>query len=92
MVPHVIYAASTAQKVPRYSCTMLHPHAHTCLLMYQRCAVQVIALNLRSKAAAGQPLCPTEEEVDYALILNRALPEAIRVLGWADVKPDFHAR
>ena len=54
--------------------------------------MQVVALKLRSRRPAGQPLCPAEEEMDFALILNRALPEAIRVLGWADVDPDFHAR
>ena len=65
---------------------------HACLLTRPRCAVQVVALKLRSRGPAGQPLCAAEEEMDFALILNRALPEAIRVLGWADVKPDFHAR
>ena len=33
-----------------------------------------------------------EEEMDYPLILNRALPQDIRVLGWTDVPGDFSAR
>ncbi|XP_024384439.1 uncharacterized protein [Physcomitrium patens] len=33
-----------------------------------------------------------EDEYDYVGILNRALPEDIRVLGWCPVPPGFNAR
>lgn len=33
-----------------------------------------------------------EDEFDYVGILNRALPEDIRVLGWCPVPPGFNAR
>ena len=32
------------------------------------------------------------DEIDYVSTLNRALPDDVQVLGWADVGPDFHAR
>jgi len=33
-----------------------------------------------------------EDELDYVGILNRALPEDIRVFGWCPVPPGFSAR
>lgn len=55
--------------------------------------LQVLTMNLRSAALAGQPLPPPESELDYPSIINRALPDDIRVLGWTDVpNPDFDAR
>lgn len=48
---------------------------------------QVIALRLRSSASkTGQ------EEMNYARILNKQLPDDIRVLDWAFVKDTFSAR
>ena len=38
------------------------------------------------------PVLLPEEEMDYAVLLNRALPSDIKVLGWTDVLPDFSAR
>ena len=40
----------------------------------------------------GAPFPAPAEEHDYALLLNNLLPPDIRVLGWADVGPDFSAR
>ena len=54
--------------------------------------VQVVALNVRSKAKASQPLPSSEDELDYCQSLNKGLPEDIRVLGWTDLSPDFSAR
>ncbi|CAM6126833.1 unnamed protein product [Calypogeia fissa] len=34
----------------------------------------------------------TEDEIDYVGVLNRVLPEDIRVLGWCPVPRDFSAR
>ena len=31
-------------------------------------------------------------ELDYCSLLNRALPQSIRVLGWTEVTPDFSSR
>ena len=31
-------------------------------------------------------------EIDYVKVLNRILPQDIRVLGWCPVPADFHAR
>jgi tRNA pseudouridine38/39 synthase len=48
-------------------------------------------------ATAPVPLTPAhllpspDEEVDYAAMLNRALPPDVRVLGWADPPPLLHA-
>lgn len=56
-----------------------------------RC-LQVVALLLRSSAKVGDPLPPWHQEHDFASMLNRVLPDSVRVLGWADVPQDFHAR
>ncbi|VVB11698.1 unnamed protein product [Arabis nemorensis] len=60
---------------------------------------QVIALFLRSrlKAPPGDSEAHLdgkmgEREYDYVRVLNRALPDDIRVLGWSPVPIDFHAR
>ena len=54
--------------------------------------VQVVALRVRSAAKLTEPECVAPQECDYALLLNRALPKDIRILGWSDVSPSFHAR
>ncbi|KAJ0235505.1 Uncharacterized protein HA466_0265150 [Hirschfeldia incana] len=61
---------------------------------------QVIALFLRSrlKISSGDSEGHTYEKIngrpeyDYVRVLNRALPDDIRVLGWSPVPLDFHAR
>ncbi|CAN6543741.1 unnamed protein product [Malus baccata var. baccata] len=52
---------------------------------------QVIALYLRSNL---KEICENNEEgeIDYVRVLNRALPEDIRVFGWCPVPLDFNAR
>lgn len=35
---------------------------------------------------------PQVQELQYDRMLNRVLPDDIRVLGWAPVHPDFSAR
>jgi tRNA U38,U39,U40 pseudouridine synthase TruA len=55
-------------------------------------AAQVLALRLRSNALAGQPLPAAAAELDYPSLINKALPDTIRVLGWADAAPEFSAR
>jgi len=52
----------------------------------------VVALRVRSAARAGQALPAPGRELDYAALLNRALPADIRVLGWAPAPPGFSAR
>jgi tRNA pseudouridine38/39 synthase len=54
--------------------------------------MQVVALLLRSSGKADAPLPGWQQEQDFAHMLNRVLPDTIRVLGWADVPQDFHAR
>lgn len=49
-------------------------------------------MKLRSGGKLGQPLPEPVDEIDYCTRLNRALPNDIRVLGWADVPNTFHAR
>ncbi|XP_006000931.1 tRNA pseudouridine(38/39) synthase [Latimeria chalumnae] len=64
---------------------------------------QVISLDLRSNLSRGKGVKVREgqtadvegrqtEEIRYTHILNRVLPEDIRVLAWAPVEPDFSAR
>ncbi|XP_043942553.1 tRNA pseudouridine(38/39) synthase [Protopterus annectens] len=48
-------------------------------------------IKLRQNAAAGMRDRDTEE-IRYTHILNRVLPEDIRVLAWAPVETDFSAR
>lgn len=51
-----------------------------------------MSLELRSKAKLTVQLPEWREETDFPMILNRVLPDTIRVLGWADVPQDFHSR
>ncbi|KAK9914986.1 hypothetical protein WJX75_003356 [Coccomyxa subellipsoidea] len=53
---------------------------------------QVVALWLRSGAKTGEPDLDVDEEMDYAVTLNRALPNDIRVLGWTLAPESFSAR
>ncbi|XP_022768001.1 tRNA pseudouridine(38/39) synthase isoform X3 [Durio zibethinus] len=63
---------------------------------------QVIALFLRSNLKetdannkiSGEliPDTRTEGEIDYVRVLNRVLPNDIRILGWSPVSIDFNAR
>lgn len=53
---------------------------------------QVVNLRLRSKARKGNPVLSKMQEIDYVKVLNKVLPDQIRVLGWTDVSEDFHAR
>ncbi|KAI5400043.1 hypothetical protein KIW84_065114 [Lathyrus oleraceus] len=63
---------------------------------------QVIALFLRSKlkisgvnnGSSGEYVFEEkhEGELDYVRVINRELPNDIRVLGWCPVPVDFHAR
>ncbi|XP_020231677.1 tRNA pseudouridine(38/39) synthase isoform X4 [Cajanus cajan] len=61
---------------------------------------QVIALFLRSNLKisatnngnSGVVLDEHEGEIDYVRVLNRVLPNDIRVLGWCPAPVDFHAR
>lgn len=54
--------------------------------------MQVVALQVRSKAALDTSFPCVGDEMDYAAIMNRLLPAAIRVLSWCDAPADFHAR
>ncbi|KAK7279769.1 hypothetical protein RJT34_24826 [Clitoria ternatea] len=63
---------------------------------------QVIALLLRSNLKisaanngnSGEVVLDeqNEGEIDYVRVLNRVLPNDIRILGWCPVSVDFHAR
>ncbi|KAK6228758.1 hypothetical protein SCA6_001098 [Theobroma cacao] len=63
---------------------------------------QVIALYLRSNLkeadandqTSGELISGTrtEGEIDYVRVLNRVLPNDIRILGWSPVSIDFNAR
>ena len=65
---------------------------------------QVVALRVRSNLIEGEgsivppasaPMEPSKEardEIDYCRVLNRVLPEDIRILGWHPVDSDFSAR
>ena len=65
---------------------------------------QVIALDLRTNLLEGPGVRvqegsiahtrkgDTEKELPYMVILNRNLPDDIRVLSWTPVDPDFSAR
>jgi tRNA pseudouridine38/39 synthase len=52
----------------------------------------VVTLDVRSKALTGQPLPEPDDELDYPFVLNKVLPDDIRVTGWAPVNDGFHAR
>ena len=54
---------------------------------------QVVSLKLRSKIPPGAPEPSREaDEIDYPCVLNRFLPDDIRVAGWAPVDDGFSAR
>lgn len=48
---------------------------------------QVVALNVRSNKKKG-----STDTISYVETLNKLLPDDIRVLAWASVKPTFNAR
>ncbi|XP_004290464.1 PREDICTED: tRNA pseudouridine(38/39) synthase-like [Fragaria vesca subsp. vesca] len=45
-----------------------------------------------SNCIIHSPLFPSEGEIDYVRVLNRALPDDIRVFGWCPVPLGFSAR
>ncbi|CAJ0838276.1 6888_t:CDS:2 [Entrophospora sp. SA101] len=51
---------------------------------------QVIALNIRSNLPKNSPL--ENQELPYLQILNRLLPNDIRIIAWAPVNKNFDAR
>jgi len=54
--------------------------------------MQVISLYLRSNIKdVGGGMQDERSEIDYVKVLNRILPQDIRVLGWCHVPADFHA-
>lgn len=53
---------------------------------------QVLTINLRSNARLDAPLPSTAHELDYPFILNKILPDEIRITGWKPAEPNFHAR
>lgn len=63
---------------------------------------KVVALHLRSNVSEGLGVIPStsavmkdkkdNSELQYASIINRVLPDDIRVLAWAPVPLDFSAR
>jgi len=55
-------------------------------------AGQVVALEVRSKGLVCEQPVEEEDELDYAMILNRALSPKIKILGWKTVQSDFSAR
>lgn len=48
---------------------------------------QIVTLRARSNGAEG-----VDEELDYVALLNRALPNDVRALGWAPVDDELNAR
>ena len=45
------------------------------------------------KSQAAVPLGPQRvQEIDYCGIMNKNLPEGIRVLSWCETSPEFSAR
>lgn len=63
---------------------------HTLLLT--NLVLQVIALTVRSSGRVDEPELTVAQEMDYPTAINRALPDDIRVLGWAPVEDSFNAR
>jgi tRNA pseudouridine38/39 synthase len=53
---------------------------------------QVLTINLRSKAPLDAALPSHAHEIDYPFILNKTLPDEIRITGWKPAEPNFHAR
>ena len=54
--------------------------------------LQVLTIQLRSKATHGDPLPEEADEIDYPLVVNRVLPDDIQLTGWQPAAPRFHAR
>jgi len=57
-------------------------------------AMETGSQDLMETGSHAQPfvLPPPEEELDYPFLLNKILPEEIRVLGWRPMPDSFHAR
>lgn len=55
-------------------------------------AGQVVALELRSKGLAGADPVDEKDEYDYCNIINSAMSENVRVIGWKTIDPEFSAR
>ncbi|ORX60678.1 tRNA pseudouridine synthase [Hesseltinella vesiculosa] len=55
---------------------------------------QVIMINVRSNSPLDPdaPFSPVDQECPYVDMLNRSLPDDIRVLSWAPVADDLNAR
>lgn len=54
---------------------------------------QVVSLRVRSNlSSSSQTGTEQQQELPYLEILNRLLPDDIRVLAWAPVSPSFNAR
>ncbi|CEP07543.1 hypothetical protein [Parasitella parasitica] len=53
---------------------------------------QVIALNVRNSHSKKQDESSAVSSLPYIEILNRLLPDDIRILAWAPVNPSFSAR
>ncbi|CAN6479220.1 unnamed protein product [Victoria cruziana] len=53
---------------------------------------QVIAIHLRSNLKDSKQDHNYEAEIDYVKVLNKVLPDDIRVLGWCPAPRNFHAR
>lgn len=53
---------------------------------------QVIALKLRTSNRKSGTEAETTEGIDYVNVLNKQLPDDIRILDWAFVPEDFSAR
>ena len=51
-----------------------------------------IALAKTKFKSSDVPYLPHEEELDYAMLLNRVLPKDIRIIAWCPVPDHFNAR
>ncbi len=55
-------------------------------------AGQVVALELRSKALAGGVPVDEGDEYDYCHMINSAMSENVRVIGWKTIGSEFSSR
>ena len=55
-------------------------------------AGQVVALELRSKALVGRDPVEEGDEYDYCRIINSAMSDNVRVIGWKTIGPEFSSR
>ncbi|KAL0229682.1 hypothetical protein PCE1_003250 [Barthelona sp. PCE] len=53
---------------------------------------QVVSLRIRSRSKIEDPLCSVEEELNYCDILNKVLPDSLKVWAWSPVSIGFNAR